>query len=133
VIDAVLHDIPIEYRDRFRELLDQPADPVPALRAEVERYIATVQQIGRVVKLLDLSAAERLAEVSIALLDGLTEQHPPEARLLVNAGVRYFVREEDDEEITGVLGFDDDVQVLNAVSRVIGRDDLVIPLGSSDP
>jgi uncharacterized membrane protein YkvA (DUF1232 family) len=128
VIDTVLHDIPIEYRDRFRQLLDQPAEPVPSLRAEVQRYIATVKQIGLMVKLLDIGAAERLAEVSVALLDHLTDAHPPEAKLLVNAAVRYFVREEDDEEVTGVLGFDDDVQVINAVSRMVGRTDLVIPL-----
>jgi AcrR family transcriptional regulator len=125
VIQAALRDIPIEYRDRFRDLLGQPAEPADRLADEVRQYVATVRQVGARVRVLDLSVAERIADVSITLLE--TPDLSEDAALLVNTAVRYFVREEDDEEITGVLGFDDDVQVLNAVCRALRRDDLVIP------
>ena len=131
MIEAALRDMPVEYRDRFRELLAQPEEPVDALAAEVRAYVATVRQVGAMVKVLDLSVAEKIADVAVALL-GL-QGLPPDAARLVNTAVRYFVREEDDEEITGVLGFDDDVQVINAVSRALGRPELVIPFTRPDP
>lgn len=128
MIDDVLHDIPVEYRDRFLELLEQPMTDAASLRRDVQVYIATVKQVGLMVKLLDLGLAERLAVSAGALLDH-TQGTEGELARLVQAAVRYFVLEEEDEEITGVLGFDDDVQVMNAVCRAAGRPDLVIELG----
>lgn len=123
----VLHDIPVEYRDRFHALYSAPLVDLSLLRRDVDAYLATVRQVGRMVKLLDMGAAEKLATVSIALIDHV-EGGAEEPRRLVQAAVRYFVLEEEDDEITGVLGFDDDTQVLNAVSRALGRSDLVVPL-----
>lgn len=127
--DDVLHDIPEEYRERFVELLEEPAlDPI-GLRRDVTVYVHTVKQIGLMVKLLDLTVADRLAASATALLDHLdATPADDELRRVVQAAVRYFVVEEEDEEITGVLGFDDDLQVLNAVSRAAGREDLIVVL-----
>jgi uncharacterized membrane protein YkvA (DUF1232 family) len=122
----VLNDIPVEYRDRYNYLLQQPTMPVKELRAYVKKYLATVQQVGIMVKLLDMEQAEQLANTALALLDHMKPEHPPTVKLLIQAAVSYFVFEEQDEEITGVLGFDDDLQVFNAVSRALGRSDLVL-------
>lgn len=128
MIDEVMNDIPIEYRDRFHELLQQPERTRDELRRDVVAYITMVKQVGQMVKLLDLSMAEKLCDVALSLLDRLREDAPPPSLRLVQAAIQYLVLEEEDEEITGVLGFDDDVQVMNAVCRVVGQTALVIPL-----
>ena len=131
-IDDVLSDIPIEYRDRFGELVRRPTIPADELREQVERYLGTVRQVGKMVKLLDMDQAEALAEACLALLDHVHPDGADTAKMLVQGAVSYFVIEEDDEEITGVLGFDDDAQVLNAACRALGRDDLVLPVKRPD-
>lgn len=124
--EAALHDIPPEYRDRAEALLKHELAGFDALRAEIDEYVDTVKQVSVMVQMLDVDTALRLAGVikSLLAIEGLSE----ERQKLVQLAAHYLVREEDDEEVTGVLGFDDDVQVLNAVSRVVGRDDLVVPL-----
>ena len=129
--DKTLDDMPVEYRDRFQELLDRPGIRVPELSAELAQYVAAVHQLKALSATIDLSTAERIAEVLGTLL-GEHERNGAEAQRLVQAAVEYFVREEDDEEITGVLGFDDDIQVINAVIRSLGRPDLLIPFRRVD-
>jgi hypothetical protein len=124
--EQALEDMPAEYRDRFEVLLGRPAVEVAALQAELAEYVTAVQQLEALSATIDLATAERI----VAALDALLREHDrygTEAGRLVQAAVEYFVREEDDEEITGVLGFDDDIQVINAVLRAVGRPDLLLP------
>jgi hypothetical protein len=127
-LEDILHDVPVEYRDRFEGLLGQSLQELDDLRAEVESYLETVRRVGPLVALIDVGEAEQLGEATVALMNHLEPGQPALFRQLVQSAVHYFVREEEDEEITGVLGFDDDIQVVNAVCRALGRHDLVIPL-----
>jgi uncharacterized membrane protein YkvA (DUF1232 family) len=127
-IDAVVLDMPIEYRDRFQELLQKPTLTVDELRSQVERYTATVKRVSRMVRLLDIDRALALSHSALSLIDLLKPEHPPAVKMLIQAAVHYFIFEEEDEEVTGVLGFDDDVWVMNAVSKALGRMDLVLPI-----
>ena len=121
-----LDDMPVEYRDRFAALLLDRAAVAPAvLEGELAEYMSAVRQLAALTH-LDLGAAERIGETLRALIRA-PGAGDAGARRLVQAAVRYFVREDEDDEITGVLAFDDDVQVLNAVCRALGRADLVIP------
>ena len=126
VLESTLEDMPVEYRDRFAELLGRPSVGLKALSAELAEYVGAVQQLKALSANIDLVTAERI----VAALDTLLRDHDrygDEARRLVQAAVEYFVREDDDDEITGVLGFDDDIQVINAVIRAVGRPDLLLP------
>jgi hypothetical protein len=127
VLEATLEDMPVEYRDRFAELLGRPALGAEALSAELGEYVHAVQQLKALSANIDLLTAERVVAALEALLRE-HDRHGDEGRRLVQAAVEYFVREEDDEEITGVLGFDDDIQVINAVIRALGRPGLLLPL-----
>ncbi len=131
-IADVVDDIPMEYRDRYETLLTQPSIPIPELRERVNRYMATVRQVGLMVKLLDMEQAEALATTALGLLDYVRPDHATEVKMIVQAAVAYFVYEEEDEEITGVLGFGDDAEVLNAVCRALSRTDLVLPVSRQD-
>ena len=127
-LSDVLHDIPEEYRERFVDLLDHTTLPVERVVADVEQYLATVEAVARMAVAFDADQARRLANTALALLADLDDESHPRSRALVQAAAHYFVHEDEDEEVTGVLGFDDDTQVLNAVCRGLGRPDLVIPL-----
>lgn len=127
-IDDVLHDIPVEYRERFEGLLGHTTVPAASLHAEVVAYLETVRRVGPYVAFIDVAEAERLGRTALELIALLQPGQPPAVHVLVQAATRYFVLEDEDEEVTGVLGFDDDIQVVNAVSRALGRADLVMPL-----
>ena len=127
-VDVVLHDIPVEYRERFELLLQTTLVGAESLRQQVQAYITTVRKVGPLVALIDVDEAEALAAASLVLIAAADSHPSDQANALVQAAVLYFILEEDDEEVTGVLGFDDDIQVMNAVSRGMARPDLVIPL-----
>lgn len=129
--EQVLDDMPIEYRDRFAELLGRTSVPARKLVGDLDEYMAAVRRLAALTH-LDLAPVQRLCEVLRAHL-AAHEALDPDRRGLVQAAVEYFVTEDDDDEVTGVLAFDDDVQVVNAVSRALARPDLVIPFTPAPP
>ncbi|MCA9489547.1 MAG: hypothetical protein KC621_06475 [Myxococcales bacterium] len=127
LLDQILDDIPVEYRDRYEALHARAGVELDALRPQLDDYLVTLGQVAAVARGMDFSVAERLANALLNLIDAMTAGDERQRRA-VHAAVIYFVQEDDDEEITGVLGFDDDVQVVNAVARAIGRPDLIVAL-----
>ena len=125
LLGDVLDEIPIEYRERFEAIATGPLGSVDHVLIEIKRYVATVHQIAPMVRSLDPVLADRLAVSCSALLERHGEG---EEGTLALAAATYFVEEEDDDEITGVLGFDDDAQVVNAVCRVLGHVDLIVSI-----
>ena len=126
MIDAVLHDIPDEYRDKFSGFLAEAPLDTAELRAELNSYLEVIRSVAHLIKAFDTGAMERLGVGALALLDAAGAD--AERSKLAQAVVRYIVEEEEDDEITGVLGLDDDTQVFNAVARAFGRDELVVEL-----
>ena len=121
--------IPKEALDLWQQLLSENLVPVDQLRTEVTGYQDHLAIQARSREFLDTSTANQLAQVSLKLLDTVTEETPPGDQLLIQAAVRYFVLEEDAEgDLESVTGFDDDVEIMNAVLRLLGRDPWVIKL-----
>ena len=119
----ILHDIPIEYRDKFRVFLAEDPIETSVLKHQMDQYLETVRLLAPLVKAFSLTTMEQLGQNGLELLataDG------DEQRALAQAVVRYLVEEEQDDEITGVLGLDDDVAICNAVCRGFGRHDMLI-------
>ena len=127
-ITEVLHDIPVEYRHRFQVLLGREPVATSILRDILDQYIQTVRKVGPLVAFINVEEAELLSTACLALLDHVGRSDSPDEHALVQAAVHYFILEEEDEEVTEVLGFDDDIQVINAILRAAGRDDLIVPL-----
>lgn len=122
-----LEGIPDEAREIWQKLLAEQLVPVADLRAEVRDYQKAISAKARWSDDVDPSLAGRLAEASLKLLHTIDDKSPEEQRRLVQAAVRYFVLQEDAEsDLDSVLGLDDDVEVLNAVLKHLGRDDWLI-------
>ncbi len=124
-----LSGIPKEALDLWQHLLAEDLVPVDQLRAEVAEYEKHIAEQARSREFLDTSTAGQLAKVSLKLLGTVTADTSPDDRLLIQAAIRYFVLEEDAEgDLESVTGFDDDVEVMNAVLRHLGNDAWVISL-----
>lgn len=121
-IDDCLATLAEEWRERFAALLAAESGTRPALHAEIDRYLAVLRRLGAALPNLDVAPGERLAARFHALLDTPGDA---EVERLVCGAARYFVTEADDDEVTGVLAFDDDTAVLAAVCRTLGRPDLL--------
>lgn len=126
-LDRLLHP---KEQDRFRALCTttELAD-LPGLRLRVITYLATVENVSPSRPgLVDVDTARRVAGVLSAILDDPNELSA-EGRALVRGAVEYFVLDEDDlNDLTDLIGFDDDARVLNSVVRAINRNDLHLEL-----
>lgn len=123
MIDEVLRDIPIEYREKFELFLAEPPIADDVLVHQMNQYLETVRLLAPIVKGFNLETMERLGTGGLELLKIAAGE---DQRRLAQAAVRYLVEEEEDDEVTGVLGLDDDVQIANAVIRAFGRLDLLV-------
>lgn len=110
--------------DLKRLPLREPAD----LRARVQAHLEEVRNAAGLNIRVDVELAAQVAEVLTELIDGwdgLSEDQ----RLWVQAGARYFTHAEYGEhDFDSIVGFDDDVQVVNLVLERIERGDLFIEL-----
>ncbi len=113
--------VPEEARTRLAELLEDPPIPAEELFDQIEACLGRIRQVVMQGAPLDVSAAERLAELSRGLVRRMGSLPEEKDRRLVQAGVRYFVLEDDAEgDLVSILGLDDDEQVLRAISRHLG-------------
>ncbi len=117
-VDGLLSDT----RGIVRLLLDEPKLPLDMLQREVLGYRSAIE-------------ASRSAdqELGLALVDGatrlLSSATCPQSHQLVQVAVRYFVMDDDgDDDLASPFGFDDDVEVFNAVAHELNRPELVIGL-----
>ena len=65
----LVQDIPVEYRERFLQLLAEDVVGANTLRDELNRYIQTVRALGTALPMVDVGEAERLAQTALALVD----------------------------------------------------------------
>ena len=129
MIEDVLAALPAEHRSRFRGFLNAPFEAPAALAQELTAYVTMLRNISVVVPAVRLPVVEKLGAVCSALLSD--PELSGERAELANAAVRYFLRKEEDfDDTTMVLSFDDDVHVLHEVVRALGREDLVTALSA---
>ena len=108
-------------RPVFQRLLDEPPISTDELAAQVDAHTeALLATDGDV----DRAAAQRLQTACQALLGSLTEFTGDSTRQLVQAACRYYVLEEDAQADSSLGGLDDDVEVVAAVARHLGLDDV---------
>jgi hypothetical protein len=118
--DAVLGELLSDTRPVVRQLLSEPLREPDALRAVLDAYAARIRQAGPL-SIADRALGEALARRCDGLLarwDGLDRR----GRHLAQAAVLYLVLEHDGvDDLESAFGFDDDLEVFNAVARALGE------------
>ncbi len=106
---------------------------MPTSSTELAELLGVVRlHLEQVIELADhrtdVETAERIASCFEQLLMG-DSGFAPDERMLIRGAVEYFLLSDDaDGDLENVVGFDDDVRVLNAVLRQIERPELTIEL-----
>lgn len=100
------------------------AEDLRRLRRRVDTHVSTIEEAALSQPDLPVALAKSIAERLDALAD-LGAELDPEHRRLVRGAMMYFVLTTDDEnDLGGPNGLDDDVHVLNRVCEDVGRAEL---------
>ena len=99
---------------------------VRKLMKDVDAHVARGHQILRVNEFLDISTLEKIANTLKVLLEDI-QKYPAEKQKLIIGAAHYFIKDDDVyADFESLLGFDDDIAVLNYVLMKIDREDLRI-------
>ncbi|MEZ5232271.1 MAG: hypothetical protein AB7W59_04855 [Acidimicrobiia bacterium] len=126
LLQEILH--PEEMNRFIAGCVPTSVEELRGLRERSDDYLQWAKDQAAQSAAVDLDTAERIAGVLASLLDE-PDRYDDEARALLAGATSYFVDADDgSNDLTDVLGFDDDARVLNAVLDAIGRRDLRIEL-----
>ena len=121
--------IPTNAAELWARLLTEELVDVADLRREVTAYQEFIADQSKHREFVDRSTAETIAGVLLRLLKTVGPKTSGEHRRAIQAAVRYFVIKNDAEgDLESVTGFDDDVEVMNAVLRHLGLEGWVLDL-----
>ena len=121
--DAVQRSLPGEIAAPYSRCLSTEIRSVEALRGEVDRYLEALRAKGKTDAFLDLDTAEKVGAGCRRLIDLLEASGSEAAHHAVQAAVTYFELEDDAEADGSVIGFDDDLQVVEATFKALGWSD----------
>jgi hypothetical protein len=118
--DPVLGELLSDTRTQVRQLLSEPLRDPGALGGLLDAYVVEVERIDPL-SLADQELGRALARRVRALL-ARWPALDTRGRHLVQAAVLYFVLELDgDDDLESPFGFDDDLEVFNAVAEALGE------------
>ena len=121
-LDALLNP---DEQQRFRRLcLATTAEELAELPAMVQLHLDQVRELAE--DNTDVETAERIAVALQELLSGQPDFNDDERALIRGAAEYFFMNDDADGDLEDVLGFDDDVRVLNSVLDRVNRSDLAI-------
>ncbi|MCB1000380.1 MAG: hypothetical protein R2713_12315 [Ilumatobacteraceae bacterium] len=107
-------------------IAESTLEELEAERAAIAAHLDRVRAVADERDFVDLQLAIRIADVLTALLDdagGYTARE----RALMRGAIRYFCQHDDvSGDLTSPTGFEDDAEILNAVSAYLGRGDLLL-------
>ncbi len=104
-------------------------DQLDGERQAISSHVEHVSAVAEERDFIDLQLAVRIAGLLTALLDDAAGYTARE-RALLRGAIRYFCQYDDvSGDLTSPTGFEDDAEILNAVSTFLGRSDLQIVIG----
>lgn len=116
-------DLPPNVRDIFEAFRVEPLQPVARLEDITRRHARAAEAAASRDAMVDLDLARSLERACLDLLTRWPALSDPE-RHLVQAAVRYYVHQDDDEDdFTSIVGFDDDLEVVRFVAHTLGMPD----------
>lgn len=125
-LDRVLRALSFDDGGRLREYSNEPARGTEELEAQVDGYLSTLEEKQEEHEFLDIELARKVAAQCKALLRGVDEEY----HQLLQAGIRYFIEENDAEaDMESPIGFDDDAEVIALIAKEMGREDVLTMKG----
>lgn len=119
--ERIRERLPLEIATAYAACVDGDLESGDALLRRARAYLAEVTSLAQREEFVDITTAtsvERVCEALIAQLDADTLASEHRA---VQAAVAYFVLADDVEDDTAsVIGFDDDLLVVQATAEVLG-------------
>lgn len=120
VLEGLLSDT----RPVVERLLDEAPIPLEQLVLALEAFDESIEAV-RLHPMVDAHTADLLSRACRSLLVEVADH--PEQHALAQVAVRYVVLDEDaDGDTDSPFGFDDDVEVFNAVVEHLGRGHLAL-------
>lgn len=100
--------------------------PLHELLAAVEAHLVMTRRARAANAMVNARMAEAIVE-RFRLLAGEWDQLPPASQPWIRGAMSYFTLTPDSEpDFTSPIGFEDDLEILNACLRLAGRDDLCL-------
>lgn len=122
----ILDQLGAAERIAFARVFAAPASRPQELAARLAAHGQEIAEAAARNEFLDTRAAGVIAHALTAALDDWDRLAPAQMEVL-QAAVGYFVlREDAEDDLDSVLGFEDDVAVVNACLRFLGRESLSI-------
>jgi hypothetical protein len=126
VPDPILSKIPPAALSTFSRLLKKEARGLDVLRRSVDRYLEAIIEAAETRAHIDADLAQKIARSCHGLLD-LHDGASTADQARIVAAVEYFLLPRDgDDDLAYQDGLVDDAEVVNAVARELGKDELTI-------
>ena len=101
---------------------------VENLTNEVDEHVTQVHLALKANEFLDVNIATKIADILKSLLNEF-DKYPKQKQRLIVGAARYFIKSNDAQaDFESLLGFDDDIEVLNYVLVELGCSDMRIQL-----
>lgn len=117
-VDRVEEALSTSVANAYRACLGMPRRTIDELEDACGAYVERLR--ARDIEFLDLGTALRVASTCRALLERLRHGADPARQAAVQAAVEYFVLENDGENDDSIVGFDDDLRVVQLTADVLG-------------
>lgn len=108
------------------QLSEESLVSVSVLSSELQEYIEELDSHSSSGGMVDDGTAKRIASLCWKLLDALPPKPDERQHRLTQLAINYFVLAEDaHDDNHSLIGFDDDLEVVVAVVRELGLDNLL--------
>ena len=119
-VAEVLSTLPPKVAVVFQQCLEGRLQSSDNLRRELEQFQARMREEHERSELLDMETADKLVETCQRMLDSMSDSPAEEDHRLIQAAVKYLIREDDEEgDVESPIGFDDDALVVRAIAKAI--------------
>ena len=126
VTDMQLSQFDSTTRRIVEQLNEESLVPVKVLSDELQEYVDGLDAHAANAGLEDAGIARRISSLCWKLLDALPAEPDEHQHRLTQLAVNYFVLAEDaHDDNHSLIGFDDDLQVVVAVIRELGLNELL--------
>jgi uncharacterized membrane protein YkvA (DUF1232 family) len=108
------------------QLNEESLVPVQVLSDELQEYVEELDKHSSNAEFVDAAIAKRITSLCWKLLDAMPAEPDERQHRLTQLAINYFVLAEDGHDDNhSLIGFDDDLQVVEAVIKELGLTELL--------